>query len=144
VIFLSQRTDTRIKKRQSTLLTPSFSPGAKETQSPRRATGFRLRTSFQTSTISSAPGKNKVKSELQPMTYLGHIEEGVDILLYPLFNFGPRWWYVVNATPLPLYSQESDSVPILQETGLASWSVCTVRARKVWLPPGLNSGPSTP
>ena len=42
---------------------------------------------------------------------------------YPLFKFGPRWWYVVNTTPLPLYYQESYSVPILQEAGLASGPV---------------------
>ena len=31
---------------------------------------------------------------------------GVEVLLYSFFNFGARWRWVVDATPLPLYTQE--------------------------------------
>ena len=41
-----------------------------------------------------------------------------------LFNLGARWG-VVNATPRPLYPQEKDSVPIVQEAGWAPELVWT-------------------
>jgi len=31
---------------------------------------------------------------------------GVEVQHYSFFNFGARWWWVVNATPGPLYPQE--------------------------------------
>jgi hypothetical protein len=31
---------------------------------------------------------------------------GVEVHLYPFFNLGARWWWVVNATPRPLYPRE--------------------------------------
>jgi hypothetical protein len=34
-----------------------------------------------------------------------------------IFNLGTRWVWVVIATPRPLYSQERDRVPIVQEAG---------------------------
>ena len=40
------------------------------------------------------------------------------------FNFGVRWGSV-NATPRPLYPQERDPVPTVQEVGWASGSVWT-------------------
>jgi hypothetical protein len=38
-------------------------------------------------------------------------------LFYSFFNLGARWRWVVKATPRPLYPQERDPVPIVQETG---------------------------
>jgi len=32
-----------------------------------------------------------------------------------LFNVGAKWWWVINATPWPLYPQERDLVRTVQE-----------------------------
>jgi hypothetical protein len=42
-----------------------------------------------------------------------------------LFNFGARWGWVINATPLPHYPWERYPIPILQETGWAPGLVWT-------------------
>jgi len=46
--------------------------------------------------------------------------------LYSLFNLGSRWGWLVNATPHPLYSQERDPVPTVQEAGWFPEPVWTV------------------
>jgi hypothetical protein len=46
---------------------------------------------------------------------------GEGVSLYSCFNFGARWDRVVNATPRPLYSRETDPVP----SGWAPGSVRT-------------------
>jgi hypothetical protein len=40
---------------------------------------------------------------------------GVEVYLNSFFNLGARWGWVVNATPQPLYRQERDPVPIVEE-----------------------------
>ena len=50
---------------------------------------------------------------------------GVEVQLYTFFNLGTRWWWVVNATPRPLYPRERDAMPIVQETGWAPGQVWT-------------------
>ena len=40
-------------------------------------------------------------------------------MLYPFFNLGARWGWVVNATPRPLYPRERDPLPIVRE---AEWA----------------------
>jgi hypothetical protein len=86
VTFLSHRTDTRIKKDSLPFSPPPSAQAPKElnphVEPPGSYSGHR---SKQSSIISSAPWKSKVKFDLQLMTSLGGIEEGVDILLYPLF-----------------------------------------------------------
>jgi hypothetical protein len=47
---------------------------------------------------------------------------GVEVQLYS-FNLGARWGWVVNAMPWPLYPQERDPVPIVQEAGWAPGQV---------------------
>ena len=47
-----------------------------------------------------------------------------DIVIH-FFNLDARWKYVVNTTPRPLYHQERDPVPIVQETGWAREPVST-------------------
>jgi hypothetical protein len=37
--------------------------------------------------------------------------------MYPFFNFGARWGYVVNEIPQLLYPREIYPVPIVQEAG---------------------------
>jgi hypothetical protein len=37
-----------------------------------------------------------------------------EVWLYSLFNLGGRWWWVISATPWPLYSRER---PITHSTG---------------------------
>jgi hypothetical protein len=44
---------------------------------------------------------------------------GLDVRVYSFFNFGTRWGSVVNATLRPLYPQERDPVPLVQEGGWA-------------------------
>ena len=51
---------------------------------------------------------------------------GVEVDLYSFFNPGARYGRVVNATPLPLYSRERDSVFIVQEAELPPGPVWTV------------------
>jgi hypothetical protein len=48
---------------------------------------------------------------------------GVEILQYSFFSFGARWERVVYATHQPLYSRETDPVPIIQEAGWGPGSV---------------------
>jgi hypothetical protein len=48
--------------------------------------------------------------------------KGID---YSFFNLGVRWGWVVNTTPRPLYPQEGDPVPILQEDVWAPHPVWT-------------------
>jgi len=43
---------------------------------------------------------------------------GVEVWLYPFFNLGARWMWVVNATPRPLYPIK-DPVTIVQDAGLS-------------------------
>jgi hypothetical protein len=43
-----------------------------------------------------------------------------------LFSLGSAWGSLVTATPWPLYPQERDSVPIVQEVGWAPGPVWTV------------------
>jgi len=38
---------------------------------------------------------------------------GVEVWLYPFFNFDTIWGWAVNATPWPLDSQERDPVPMV-------------------------------
>ena len=49
----------------------------------------------------------------------------VEELPYSFFNLGPRWRWMVNATPRPLYPQERDPVPTVQEAGWAPGPVWT-------------------
>jgi hypothetical protein len=46
-------------------------------------------------------------------------QRGVQVYLYTFFNLRARCGLVVNDTLRPLYPQESDPVPIVQEAGWA-------------------------
>jgi hypothetical protein len=50
---------------------------------------------------------------------------GVKVWLYSFFNLGARWEWVVMATPRPLYPQEGDLAPHVQEDGRATGLVWT-------------------
>ena len=56
----------------------------------------------------------KVKSALQQAM---KAENGVEVQLYSFLDHGVRWGWVASVTPRPLYPQERDPVPILQEAG---------------------------
>jgi hypothetical protein len=59
-------------------------------------------------------GKVKVKFNVeQAVRPIG----GVEVQLYSFFNLGARWEWAVNVTPRPLYSRETNPVPIVQEAG---------------------------
>jgi len=47
----------------------------------------------------------------------------LEVQLYTFFNLGAMYGWVVNATSRPLYPRETDTLPIVQEAGLASGSV---------------------
>ena len=49
----------------------------------------------------------------------------VELQLYYFFDHGPRWGWVDNATPRPLYPQERDPLPIIQEVEWAPRLVLT-------------------
>jgi hypothetical protein len=40
---------------------------------------------------------------------------GIQVHLNYFFNLGARWRWVVNATPRPIYSRETDPISIVQE-----------------------------
>jgi hypothetical protein len=47
--------------------------------------------------------KVKVKVSLEQAM---KAQSGSSGILYSFFNLGARWWWVVNATPWPLYPRE--------------------------------------
>jgi hypothetical protein len=49
------------------------------------------------------------KGEVQPVTV--H-EAPKGVYLYSFFNFGPRWEWVVNTMPWPLYSRKETQYPL--------------------------------
>jgi hypothetical protein len=51
---------------------------------------------------------------------------GVKTRFYSFFNLGSRWEYVATAGPWPLYHQERDPVPIVEQE--AVWTY-----RLVWM-----------
>jgi len=62
------------------------------------------------------------KGKVRPRTS----QEGLDgeqRYLYSFFDLGARCWWVVKATPLPLYPWERHPVPIAQEAGWVPGSV---------------------
>jgi len=65
-------------------------------------------------------------------------QRGVEVYLYSFFNFGARWWWVVNTTPRPLYPQERDPVPIDRRLGGRQG-----RSGRVWNPPPPKFDPRT-
>jgi hypothetical protein len=44
-------------------------------------------------------------------------QKKIEVQLYPFFNFDTSWGLVVKAAALQPYSNETDSLPILQEDG---------------------------
>jgi hypothetical protein len=54
-------------------------------------------------------------------------------------NLGPTWGWVVNAMPLPLYSRERDTVPIVQMAGWAPGAVW--KGEKNFALTGIRSSP---
>ena len=62
---------------------------------------------------------------------------GVKELLYSFFNLGSGCFWVVKATPRPLYSWESDLVPIVH--GVGGLPGRSGRVRKTSPPPALDS-----
>ena len=50
---------------------------------------------------------------------------GAQVQLYSLFNLCASWGWMVNTTPLSLYPQQRDSLPIEQEDGWTSDPVWT-------------------
>jgi hypothetical protein len=66
-------------------------------------------------------GRKKVKFTLEEALKAQRWSRGIALL----FNVGSRWGCVVNATLRPLYSRESDPVPIVQETKWAPGTVWT-------------------
>jgi hypothetical protein len=60
----------------------------------------------------------------------------VEVWLYSLFNLGGRWWWVVNATPWPLYPRER---PGTRGTGGWMGPRADLDGRRKFRPTGIRS-----
>ena len=64
--------------------------------------------------------------------------KGIDVYLYSFFHLGTIRRWVVNVTPRPPYSLETDPVPIVQEAGWALGPVWTGAENLVSFPKGFD------
>ena len=74
---------------------------------------------------------------VHPITGREVPEWGADVYLYTSFNFGARWWWMVNSTPRPLHPRGKTRYPLYRRLGGLQGR--PGRVRKISLPTVIRS-----